>query len=329
MAPERLCLLTGGTGFLGSHLAEKLLQAGYRVRCLVRDLHRVGWLEGLPVELVQGDVVRPETLPAVLDGVDVVVHAAGLTKAVNARHYYEVNYRGTVHLAEAVASRSRGLSRFLFVSSLAAVGPNRGSSPLTEEDEPHPITPYGESKLMAERALHALMDDLPITIVRPPVIFGPRDTDGLYLARLAARGIVPRFKPDVKLSLVYVDDIVEGLLQALSSSVAIGRTYHVVGPEVATLSHILSLVARLMGRRPLIIPMPGRPTKLFAYLVHLLSRLRGRPGKVSHYKVVEILQPGWFASNARAQRELGYEPKYSMERGFAKTVTWYREEGYL
>jgi nucleoside-diphosphate-sugar epimerase len=324
-----LCLLTGGTGFLGSHLAEGLLKAGYRVRCLVRDPSRLRWLKGLPVELVKGDVCDPDTASEALEGAELVIHAAGLTKAVDAEAYYRVNYRGTVHLAEAVLRQSHDLWRFLFVSSLAAVGPNRDAAPLTEDTEPRPITPYGQSKLWAERALCSVMDRVPVTIVRPPVIYGPRDTDGLYLARIAAKGVVPRFRPDVLLSLVYVDDIVEGILKALTAPNAVGRTYHMVGPETAPLSRILGLVARMAGRRPITLPVPGQPLIAVAFLVHLLSRVRGHISKVSHYKVREILQLGWFASYRRAEEELGYSPRFGLEEGLSRTLAWYREAGYL
>ncbi len=329
MGQGPVCLLTGGTGFLGSHLAEALLRAGWSVRCLVRDPSQARWLKGLPVQLVRGDVTRPESLPPAVDGADAIVHAAGLTKAADPKEYFLVNYRGTVHLAEAVLRRGTPVSRFLFVSSLAAVGPNPDMMPQTEEARPHPITPYGESKLWAEQALQSIMEVVPVTIVRPPVIYGPRDTDGLYLARIAARGIVPRFKPDVVLSLVYVDDLVEGILKALTAPSAVGRTYHMVGPEAAPLSGILALVARVEGRRALVVPVPRIPLLGAGYLAHLASRIRGRPSKVSPYKVKEILQLGWFASNERAERELGYSPRFRLEEGFARTLAWYHEAGYL
>ncbi len=172
-------LVTGATGFIGSHLVEVLVSRGWRVRCLVRR----------PAELPEGaEAVHGDLAGAGLEraaaGVEVVFHLAGVTKARRAREYYEGNARGTAALVEACA----GVPRFVHVSSLAAVGPSADSVPLTEDAEPAPFTHYGKSKLEAERIVRASALGERAVIVRPPVVYGPRDTDVLHFFRAAARG---------------------------------------------------------------------------------------------------------------------------------------------
>src|SRR6266508_2168624 len=143
-------LVTGGTGLVGSHLVEMLLQKGYAVTCLVRYPQRPHWLTGMNVDLVQGDCLNPESLVPAVRGASIVFHLAGLTKAMHARDYYLVNHIGTRNILEACARHNPAVGKFVLISSLAAAGPSPDGRPVRDTDVPRPVSDYGRSKLLAE-----------------------------------------------------------------------------------------------------------------------------------------------------------------------------------
>ena len=204
-----MILVTGGTGFIGTHLLEKLVSQGKAVRALVR---RASVPRVLPagVETVYGDLASGAGLTDALHGVDTVIHLAGVTKALRAEDYYSGNVRATEQLAHAIAGRD---VRLVHVSSLAAIGPSTAGIPVGEDAEPHPLTHYGKSKLEAERVVRDLLPDA--VIVRPPVVYGPRDTDVFQLLKSISRGLVLEIAGGERwFSAIYVKDLVEGLLAA-------------------------------------------------------------------------------------------------------------------
>ena len=185
----RRVLVTGGTGFIGSHLVERLLGNGYDVTCLVRELRQVRWLQGMEVRLAQGDCMLPESLADAVPGVSLVFHCAGLTKGKHARDYYSVNHLGTKNLLDACARHNPGMRKFILVSSLAAAGPSGRTAGKTT-DTPHPVSDYGRSKLLAEEETLKFKDRFPVVILRPSAVYGPRDADVFELFRWAAKGYI-------------------------------------------------------------------------------------------------------------------------------------------
>ena len=185
---DSLVLVTGATGFIGSHLVERLVELGARVRCLVRHSSSLRYLPHEGIELVYGELATGEGLEAAVEGAGVVLHVAGVTKAFSESAHYAGNLRGTENLLRACERQSASVRRFVHVSSLAAVGPSPDSSPLGEDAEPHPLTWYGRSKLAAEKAVRASSLSWRAVIVRPPLVYGPRDTDVFEVFRTVARG---------------------------------------------------------------------------------------------------------------------------------------------
>ncbi len=178
-------IVTGANGFVGSHLVERLLREGLEVVCLVRPTSDRKWIEGLSAQVRAEDPGDVEALARAVAGADFVFHVAGLTRGLTDEEYLAVNAEGTRRIIEAVARSGAAIRRFVYVSSLAAVGPNPTDRPLDETSEPRPQDSYGRSKLAGERIVLEAGGRMPVTIIRPPAVYGPRDSNFLPLFRMA------------------------------------------------------------------------------------------------------------------------------------------------
>jgi len=327
---KETALVTGASGFVGSHLVERLLREGFGVVCQVRATSRRDWLEGLDVERRVADLRDPDALDRVVDGVDYVFHVAGLLRGRTAEAYDAVNVEGTRRLLEAVSRAVPHLRRFVYVSSLAAAGPCLSREPLDEQVEPHPITAYGASKLGGERTVLEWNDRLPVSVVRPPAVYGPRDTTLLSLFVIARRyGIAPVIGSLRKeLTFVHVADLVECLWLAATADVALGQVYF-VGSGTHTWGEIIDALSAALGQRLWRLRIPGLAARLVGELGELWWTLTGKPQVICRRKMRDLLQPRWTCSWAKAERELGYRPRVPLEIGLRETAEWYAEHGWL
>jgi dihydroflavonol-4-reductase len=314
-----MLLLTGAGGFIGGHLLEQLRISGTPVRRLARR----GAAAAPGVETRFADFESGEGLEAALEGVEAVIHLAGVTKALRPEDYDRGNVRATEALLGAVGDRP---GRFVHVSSMAAVGPG---SMLAEDAEPRPVSLYGRSKLAAERAVRAIRPDA--VIVRPPVVYGPRDTDVFQVLKTVAKGVGIEIAGGERwFSAIFVKDLARALLLAARHPKAPGRTYFLAHPEPATWRELAAIAARLMGRKPprsLKIPFPA--AYAFAACVEAWARIRGKPEIVSRDKLREARYNSWTCDPGRAAAELGFEAPTSLETGLAETLDWYRNAGWL
>ncbi|MDH3603787.1 MAG: NAD-dependent epimerase/dehydratase family protein, partial [Candidatus Tectomicrobia bacterium] len=200
-------LVTGGTGFIGIHVIAELMQRGWQVRCLVRATSNRLALAGYEVEYVVGSLDDPVALRQAVQDIDVVIHLAGATKAQSAAEFDRINHGGTQQLVNACVQSGVSLRSFVYISSIAAAGPSLSATPLTEDDAPHPVGPYGRSKLLAEQAVLKANPCLPVTVLRPSAIYGPRDIDFLQLFRAVKRGLLPCLgRQELHIDICYVDD---------------------------------------------------------------------------------------------------------------------------
>lgn len=316
-----MLLLTGATGFIGSHLAGRLAAAGEKFRCLVRRK------TNLPpgAEPVYGDLAGGKGLAEALRDVDSVIHLAGVTKALTPAEYFAGNARASENLVRALAGRP---VRFIHVSSLAAVGPSLDGAPVNEDTEPHPLTNYGKSKLEAERVVRSQCPGA--IIVRPPVVYGPRDTDVFQLLKSISKGLVLEISGGERwFSAIYVEDLVAGLLAALRSPKAAGRTYFLAYPKAATWSELSGAAARIMVRTPRVLRVPPAAAYAVGYCAELWARITRKPGIISREKVSEAECMCWTCDTSRATSELGFTASTSLETGLSRTLAWYKEAGWL
>lgn len=335
MSP-RLILVTGATGFVGSHLVDALLDRGYRVRALVRRTSNLRWLEGKPVELAIADLRDTAGLGEAMAGVDVVLHFGGRIKARSRREFFEANADGTESLAAAFhrVAPSDGAGLFLYCSSLAASGPARDPSRspfphVQEDDAPRPVSDYGASKLDGERRLSLLGDRVRTVILRPPAVYGPRDEAILLLMRWAERGWFPiPARKGATFALIHVRDLVGATLRAVENPAARG-IYTVSDGEAHRWEDIGALVGRILGKRLRAVRIPIVAAWLAAAGAELVAALGGPAPLVSFGKVREMRESCWVCLAGRAASELGFRPTTPAAAGMEETIRWYQAQGWI
>lgn len=322
-------VVTGGAGFIGSHLIEALLARGDEVLCIERPGAGPGWLEGRPVRFEPVGVERGELLRPALRGADVVFHLAALTEARTPADLYAVNTEGTRRVLQAAAAQPTA-PRVVLVSSLAALGPCRDGEPLSPDTVPCPLSHYGQSKLLAEATAHAFADRVPVTVLRFPSVYGPRERAVLTFFRMVRRGIAVSVGPwDREVSMLYAADAVEALLAAAASPRAIGRTYCVAHPEPVTWRRFAEAAGRALGRMPLRVTVPAPAARVVAALCETTALLGRRAAILNRERVRELTQRRWVCDPSRAIAELGIRPRFAVEPGAAATVAWCREARWL
>ncbi len=323
-------LVTGGTGFIGSHLVEQLIKENIAVRCLIRETSNTNWLQSLDVEFVYGDLRDIESLHDVVKGVDTVFHLAGRSKGSSDKDFYESNVAGTMNLLKAIIQTGTKLRRFVFVSSLSASGPCLEDKPVSEDDECIPISPYGSSKLAAEEAIRVFDPQIPVTIIRSPAVYGPRDIDFLPLFRMVKRGIKPLIGwKESYVSFIFVNDLINGLFLATKSKKAIGQTYFITSDRQVSWRDLENFIAKAQEKKAFTFHIPLGIAYLTSFILEGFSKILGKSVNLTHYKIRELTQRYWLCSDNLAREELNYHPKVFIEDGIAQSVKWYRDVGWL
>jgi len=321
--------VTGATGFIGSHIAEKLLAQGWDVDVLVRAPDRPSWLDLIPkANKVPGSLDNVAALERAVERAELIIHSAGRVQARSEGEYDATNVDGTCNLLEAARRSAAKLTRFVHISSQAAGGPSTNGRFVTENDPPGPITPYGRSKLSSERVVQEFGKDVPFTIIRPPAVYGPRDR-GVYLYfKLAANGFVPVVgSPQRQVSLVHVHDLVAGTLSAAGSAQAAGETYYLTSGHW-NWEELSSGVIRAVGRGRKV-RLPAFVLSVVSAILHTAAGVLGKAVVLDRHKAREILQAAWLCSHAKASEHFGYTPAYDLDRGMQETARWYREQGWI
>ena len=323
-------LVTGATGFVGSHLVEALLQRGHAVTCLVRDPAKAQRLFGQRAPaLVRADLADAATLRLACEGAEAVAHLAGLTAARGRDEFFEVNAGGTHALVQAVRAAGRDVRRFVYVSSLAAAGPVPRGAPQCDAQGTGPVSHYGASKRAGEEPVREL--ELEWTILRPPAVYGPRDREFLRLFRAARRGLAAVFGDgSQELSLVYAPDLAEAIVRCLEVGPPRGVFYPAHG-EVRTARELAERVAAVAapGRRVRLLRVPRGVVRPLLWITGSAARVAGRATLLSPDKAGELLAEAWTCSPAALEERTGWRARTDLEAGLAQTAEWYRTAGWL
>jgi nucleoside-diphosphate-sugar epimerase len=310
-------IVTGASGFVGSHLADLLLERGWRVVCAVRRSSRLRWLEGKGVERLDVDFDRVQAFP----DVDVVFHVAGSIRADSWEDYLAGNRDLALRVLEASCAR-----RFLHVSTLAVQGPRADCD---EETPCEPISLYGRSKWEGERELRRRAGRLPLTVVRPPVVYGPRDFGLLDMYRAVAYGVRPVIGGPKAISIVHVRDLCEGILRAAEAPEGAGEVFYLANPEVRTVTEVLRGVEEALGVNAVPLRIPDGLVRVLGALAEDGARLLGKRSMFGRDKALEMTRPHWCCSPAKAERLLRWRARIPLGEGLRTTLDWYRREGLL
>lgn len=323
-------LVTGASGFLGSHVAEMLASEGHEVRLLLRNTSSRRFLQ-FPHETAPGDVTDPGSLPAAVAGVDAIIHAAGLVKARSEAEFHRVNTAGTANLLEAAEEANPDLQRFIHISSLAAHGPSADGRPRPVDAPAAPVTAYGRTKLAGEERTRASRFAGRSVIVRPPVIYGPRDPALVPFFQLARFRLAPLLMGGRnRISVVYVEDAARAVARAATAEADVGgKTYTFDDGDVHTWRDLLSAVEEALGRRALRVHCPRWLFHTAAMASEGFGVVSRRAVMLTREKVREMAQESWVCGHEEIKRDLGWEPSVKIQEGVRLTGHWYRTHRWI
>jgi nucleoside-diphosphate-sugar epimerase len=324
-------LVTGGSGFLGSHVAEQLANAGHQVVALVRKSSNRKFLSTLKnVELAEGSVEDRPSLERAVQGVDAIVHSAGLVKARTEAEFFACNTQGTVNLLEAAIAHAPNLRRFVHVSSLEACGPSLDGKPVPIDQE-RPVTAYGRSKLAAEKEVIARRDKLPSVILRPAAIYGPRDVEILEAFRAARRRQYPVIGDGSMLGCyTYGPDCARACIKAIDADVESGSIYFVDDGEPLPMARAMGeLLHEALGTAPLLrVGVPFPLLQIASLGLEAYGKIRGKAVMLTREKV-KMLSHHWVCESTKTREDLDWAPEVSFPEGLRRTAKWYEENGWL
>ena len=315
---------------MGSHVLDALQRRSIPTAILLRASSNRDLIQRhIPaVESRIGSITEPATLGPALKGITHIIHCAGCTKAVHLSDYRKINHEGTTNLVQAVNACQGSIHGFIHVSSLAASGPATAEQPASEDSSPNPVSEYGRSKLAGESEVRKNCR-ASFTIVRPPAVYGPRDTAFLPMFKAVKNHVLPRPANRQALSLVFAKDLAEAITACLEHPVAVGKTYFVSSREVVTGRGLADLIAQRMRVWTVPIPLPAFLLWPICLLQEVFSKLTGRPTLLNLQKFAELRAPGWVCDPSRLERELGIKCETQLSAGLPETLEWYRNHKLL
>jgi len=324
-------LLTGASGFVGSHVLDRLLERKIAVTVLLRPSSRRDLIAArlAAVEVCMGGIDEASSLDSALDGVTHIIHCAGATKALDREGFFDVNQGGTRRVVEAMNRRGGQIKRLVHISSLAAAGPATADRPRTEMDSPAPVSDYGHSKLAAEQVVREQCGG-DWTIIRPPAVYGPRDGEFLRLFKAVRAHVRPRFGGGrQQLTLVYVEDLAEVIVTALTHPQARREIFFAGAAEVVTAGELTAAVAALSDTWSVPLPLPNTVLWLACQWSGFVSRITQKADVLNAQKYAELTAAGWVCDARKLSDRLGQGCPTRLAAGLEKTLSWYRNQGWL
>ena len=328
---KKRVLITGSSGFVGFHLINEALASDFEVYAAVRSNSGTEHLDDLPIHYVELNYNSIDELANVLSEIqcDYIIHAAGTTKAKTAAVYNEINAQYTKNLALACKKLTRPIQKFIFVSSLAAIGPLKVLNGQIEDyTKANPVTNYGRSKMLAEAYLNDI-PDLPLVVIRPTAVYGPREKDLLILFKSISKGIEPyigSFKQ--QFSFVYVKDLAQVIIKALLVDTK-HRVYNVSDGHVYNRYALANATKELLNKRTLKFHLPVVTVGVLASLMDRLYKNKKETPALNKEKMAELTAINWACNINTMQDDFGFTPQFNLKEGLAETLKWYKVNNWL
>ena len=324
-------LLTGSTGFVGSHIVDYFLNntKDFNIKLLIRKSSDKKWikhnLDDPRVSLVYANINIAAELAEVLQDVQYIIHSAALTTAKNQKQFDYVNALSLKSITQAALMLTNPLKKIILLSSQAVAGPSFDRKPIDENYEPKPVSMYGLSKFRGENILKENAKQIPITILRPSSVYGPRDSSFLDLFKLARKGLFLQTGSDDKLlSMVHVNDLVKSVYLSIKDEKANGNTYFVSDNEIYSWKDIKNILEKTFEKKLKTIPIPKFLAYLIAYINNIKGRITNNIPILNTDKIKEMTYPDWICSSDKIMKELDYKPDFKVEEGFKQTLEWYK-----
>ncbi|GJL79114.1 MAG: NAD-dependent epimerase [Nitrospinaceae bacterium] len=321
-------LVTGASGFIGSHLVDALLQRHCKVHCLVRRSSDLHWLDRTKVQLHFGNLIESFPLGDCLEQSDYVFHCAGLTRAKTREGYFQANAHACKVLYEKCAVQGKNLKRIVHISSLASVGPSLPDHPVDEDTPCKPLTYYGKSKLAGEKIAEQYSSSLPILILRPPVVYGPREVNFFTFIKGISKGWNLKMGSGERvLSLIYVADLVQAMLKAaITSTSSGGQTYFITDGQFYHWDAVVETTAKLLEARIRSIKIPDSLLGLLGLFMDFASIYLKTTPLLDSQRIIDIRQSTWTASSQRFFETFDFKPQYDLQKGLSETVDWNKKQ---
>ncbi len=330
MNNQPIAVVTGATGFVGSHLVDQLLQKNYKVRCITRKSSSLKWLGGKNVEIFNCGLMDKPGLRKAFEKAEYIFHVAGVVKSKTSEGYFEGNVDTTKILLETAEEFKNFIKRFLVISSQTAAGPSLNGKPVSENETPHPITTYGRSKLAEEELAKTYMNKFPVTICRAPAVYGERDTEILIFFKTFNKGLMTTIGSDIKkISLIHVDDLVRGFILAAESEKAKNEIYFISSEKFYTWEEIGEVTSKVLNKKPLKVKVPHSVVYTIAAVAQFFAMFSNKPATLNIEKARDITQTYWICDTSKAVRDFGYHQNISIEEGIKRTCEWYKSMSWL
>ena len=321
-------LLTGANGFVGSHIAECLVENGHEALCLVRKTSNTEWLKNSKVKYYYGDITDPASLINPIKECQAIIHNAGLVRAFNKETYFKANQIGTRNIVEAANKYNPSLQKIIYISSQAAMGPSGSSIPKKISEDETPVSDYGESKLAGEFELKSNNNKIPYTILRPSSVYGPRDKDIFMFFKLINRHICPVSLNKSYFQLVFVRDLAKFAVECLVNTKTKNNLYFIGDSRPYSHAKIGKTISKVIEKSILPIPIPQFVFYIVSFFSGITAIITGKPAVLNTQKVREMNQPYWLADNSKTLEDFkaGFT---NFEIGAKITYSWYKENGWL
>lgn len=325
-------LITGADGFIGSNLVDYLVSQDIYVKCLVYYNDQINWIRNHTenIEIIKGDILDLKSLSTAVQGVDIVFHLAGIVKSLKKKNFFDINVKGTENLLKVIQKTNPDLQRFLFMSSQAAAGPSCDGIEMTEENKCNPVSVYGSSKYEAEKIVLSYSKSIPVTIIRPSTVYGPRDKDLLFVFDIVNRGIMPLlgFKKRF-FNFCYIDDLIKATILASLHRKSRGQTYFIHSDQTISLNQFIQSIVYGFQNRVVKLPVPFSFFKIYFLCNEFYADLQGDGKVFTRDKYRELNQTNWLCSINKAKTEIGYESDFVLEDGIRNSIEWYKRQGWL